>query len=100
MTQQRSAPALRPAPVLRRARRVLVALALVGLLALGAAWATTPGVDDARARVDARLAAHAGTALGGDVPPRGTDPDPPTDPIDELSFVPLRQTTRNRRGGQ
>jgi penicillin-binding protein 1A len=70
LTQQRSAPASRPATALRRARRALVALVVVALLPFGAAWATTPGVDDARARVDARLAAHAGTALGGEIPPR------------------------------
>ena len=60
--------------MLRRARRLLVALVVVALLALGAAWATTPGVDDARARVDARLAAHAGTALDGEVASRGSPP--------------------------
>jgi len=73
LTQQRSASAARPtrpAPLLRRARRLLVALAVVALLALGAAWVATPGVGDARERVDARLAAYAGTALGEEIPPR------------------------------
>ncbi|WP_158544774.1 biosynthetic peptidoglycan transglycosylase [Blastococcus sp. TF02-09] len=70
LTQQRTLPASRPAPVLRRARRAFGALAVVATLGLGAGWVTTPGVDDARTRVDARLAAHAGTALGGEIPPR------------------------------
>lgn len=75
LTQQRSASATRPArparpSLLRRARRALVALAVIALLALGVAWALTPGVGDARERVDARLAEFAGTPLAGEIPPR------------------------------
>ncbi|MGY2129134.1 biosynthetic peptidoglycan transglycosylase [Blastococcus sp. SYSU DS0617] len=67
LTQQRSAP---PSRRLRALRRAAVALLVVALLALGAAWAATPGVADARDRVDARLAAYAGTPLGEEIPPR------------------------------
>jgi membrane peptidoglycan carboxypeptidase len=70
LSQQRPLPSTRLARVLRRLRRSVVALVVLGLLAVGAAWVTTPGVDDARARVDARLAAYAGTPLGEEVPPR------------------------------
>lgn len=70
LTQQRSAPPSRPSRLLRSARRAAVALLVVALLALGAAWAATPGVADARDRVDARLTAYAGTPLGEEIPPR------------------------------
>lgn len=70
LTQQRSAPSNRRLRLLRCARRSAVALLVVALLALGAAWAATPGVADARERVDARLTAYAGTPLGEEIPPR------------------------------
>lgn len=59
-----------PSPLLRIGRRVLLAVVAVAVLAVGTLWALTPGVDDARSRVDARLVASGGTALTGDVPPR------------------------------
>lgn len=68
--QRPSAPPVRPGGVLRRGRRVLVTLVVLAGLLVGAAWVGTPGVGDARARVDARLAAFAGTPLDGEVPPR------------------------------
>ncbi len=73
LSQQRGTAAARPvrlARIRRHGRRVLVTLVLLGALLVGAAWAGTPGVADARARVDARLAAFAGTPLDGEVPPR------------------------------
>jgi penicillin-binding protein 1A len=73
LSSQRTPPAARPVRLARfrqYGRRVLVTLVLVGALVAGAAWAATPGVADARARVDARLAAFAGTPLDGEVPPR------------------------------
>lgn len=73
LSQQRSAPSVRPvrgARLLRRGRRVLGGLVVLAVLLVGVAWIATPGVDDARARVDARLAAFAGTPLDGEVPPR------------------------------
>jgi membrane peptidoglycan carboxypeptidase len=70
LTQQRSAPSTRSARLFRGVRRSAVALVVVALLAVGATWATTPGVGDARDRVDARLAAYAGTPLAEDVPVR------------------------------
>jgi membrane peptidoglycan carboxypeptidase len=70
LSQQRNAPSTRPVGLLRRGRRLVVALVLLAALVLGAAWATTPGVGDARDRVDARLAAYAGTPVGAEVPPR------------------------------
>ncbi len=70
LTQQRTVPSSRRLRVLRRARRSAVALVVVALLALGAAWIATPGVADARDRVDARLAAYSGTPLGEEIPPR------------------------------
>ncbi|RBY86508.1 hypothetical protein DQ241_13400 [Blastococcus sp. TF02A-30] len=61
----------RPSPRLARiGRRVLLAVVAVAVLVVGTTWALTPGVDDARARVDARLSAFGGAALSGDVPPR------------------------------
>lgn len=59
-----------PTRSLRIGRRLLLGAAALLVLTLGAAWALTPGVDDARARVDARLGEFGGTALVGDVPPR------------------------------
>jgi membrane peptidoglycan carboxypeptidase len=59
-----------PALLLRAGRRILLALLAVAVLAVGTAWVLTPGVDDARSRVDARLGAYGGTALTGDVPHR------------------------------
>ncbi|WP_040338382.1 biosynthetic peptidoglycan transglycosylase [Candidatus Blastococcus massiliensis] len=60
----------RPTFLLRIGRRLLLALVVVAVLAFGTAWALTPGVDDARGRVDARLTAFGGIPLAGDVPPR------------------------------
>lgn len=73
LSQQRTPLPPRPvrAPRLRRfGRRVLVAAVLLAVLLVGAGWATTPDVGDARARVDARLAAFDGAALEGEVPVR------------------------------
>ncbi|SDE24637.1 penicillin-binding protein 1A [Blastococcus fimeti] len=70
LSSQRSAPSARPRRWVRRGRRLVVALVLVAVVVLGAAWAATPGVGDARARVDARLATFAGTPLVAEVPPR------------------------------
>ncbi|MGY1754995.1 transglycosylase domain-containing protein [Blastococcus sp. SYSU D01042] len=73
LSQQRTATPAPPvrAPRLRRfARRVLLGTVVLAVLLLGAGWTTTPGVADARARVDARLAAFDGTALQGEVPVR------------------------------
>lgn len=70
LSRQRTAPSTRPARWLRRGRRLVVALVVLGAVVLVAAWSTTPGVGDARDRVDARLAAFAGTPLEAEVPPR------------------------------
>jgi len=51
-------------------RRLGVTVVALAALVLGAGWVTTPGVDDARSRVDARLAAYAGTPVEAEVPPR------------------------------
>jgi penicillin-binding protein 1A len=59
--------------LLRGVRRILVAVLAVAVLLAGAAWVLTPGVDDARDRVDARLSAFGGVSLAGDVPPRIAD---------------------------
>jgi membrane peptidoglycan carboxypeptidase len=48
--------------------RVVLALALLGAVVLGAGWALTPSVDDAERRVAAALAAHSAPALSGPVP--------------------------------
>ena len=56
--------------VLRRLVRMLVALALLGAVLLGAGWALTPSVEDAATRVSAHLAAHSAPALQGAVPAR------------------------------
>ncbi|MCZ2818621.1 biosynthetic peptidoglycan transglycosylase [Modestobacter sp. VKM Ac-2984] len=48
----------------------MLALVVAGLLFLVAAWQLTPDVDDARDRVDARLAAAAAPALSGPLPGR------------------------------
>ncbi|MBN1093758.1 transglycosylase domain-containing protein [Blastococcus sp. TML/M2B] len=69
-TRQRSTPVPRTARWGRRARRLVVGLAVLAALLLGTAWTATPGVGDARSRVDARLAAHAGTPVEAEVPPR------------------------------
>ncbi len=68
LSQQRSPLPARPRR--RRARRLVVALLVLVVVAVGAAWAVTPGVGDARVRVDARLAAFAGSPLADEVPPR------------------------------
>ncbi len=70
LSSQRSVPSARPVRRLRRGRRLVVTLVVVVAVALGAAWAATPGVSDARARVDARLATFAGTPVTTEVPPR------------------------------
>lgn len=70
LSRQRSAPAARPFRRVRRGRRLLVVLVVVAVVVVGAAWSATPGVGDARARVDARLAAFAGTPVAAEVPPR------------------------------
>ncbi|MDT0275190.1 biosynthetic peptidoglycan transglycosylase [Blastococcus goldschmidtiae] len=70
LTQQRPSPPSRRLRLLRHARRAAVAPLVVALLALGATWVATPGVADTRDRVDARLAAYAGTPLGEEIPPR------------------------------
>ncbi|MGY1740718.1 MULTISPECIES: biosynthetic peptidoglycan transglycosylase [unclassified Blastococcus] len=70
---------LSPSPSPRRVRGVRLlrragAAGLVGLvlavLVGAAAWLATPGVGDARARVDALLAAHGAPALTGELPDR------------------------------
>lgn len=53
---------------LRRLTAALTALALAGVLLLVGAWFATPDVGDARARVDASLAAHSAPALAGAAP--------------------------------
>ena len=53
---------------MRRLVRAALALALIGLVLLGAGWAATPSVDDAAHRVAAHLAAHSAPALQGAVP--------------------------------
>jgi membrane peptidoglycan carboxypeptidase len=67
----------RPAATRRRPRRVLrgvleagVALVVLVAVLFGAAWLSTPGVGDARDRVDAVLAEHGGTPLGEELPAR------------------------------
>jgi membrane peptidoglycan carboxypeptidase len=70
VTGQRTTPSTRPARLLRRGRRLGVALVVLAALVLAGGWVTTPGVDDARSRVDARLAAYAGTPVDAEVPPR------------------------------
>jgi penicillin-binding protein 1A len=58
---------------LRRLHTALVAVVLTvvaGALLLAGAWQLTPGVGDARNRVDARLAAHSGGPLTAAVPTR------------------------------
>jgi membrane peptidoglycan carboxypeptidase len=73
-TSQRAAPPAHPARgagrLVRAGRRLGVAVLLVAALLASAAWVTTPGVADARARVDARLTGFAGTPLAGELPPR------------------------------
>jgi penicillin-binding protein 1A len=54
--------------IVRRLVRAVLALALIGLVLLGAGWAVTPSVDDAARRVAAHLAAHSAPALQGAVP--------------------------------
>ncbi|MGY1769605.1 biosynthetic peptidoglycan transglycosylase [Blastococcus sp. SYSU D00813] len=69
-----------PAPARRpRRRRLLRRTAAAGLAGLllapvlaAAAWLATPGVGDARDRVDALLAGHGAPALTGELPERVT----------------------------
>ncbi|MGY1813497.1 biosynthetic peptidoglycan transglycosylase [Blastococcus sp. SYSU D00820] len=56
--------------VLRRLALAVLTVPVVLALALAGAWLATPGVDDARARVDALLAATGGTPLTGELPER------------------------------
>lgn len=58
------------ARLLRRAVVVLLAVLVLAAAVFGVAWLATPGVDDAQQRVAAELAAHGGTPLTGDLPPR------------------------------
>jgi penicillin-binding protein 1A len=60
----------RPARLLRRLGGGVVVLCAVVAVLFGVAWVTTPGVDDARQRVDGLLAAHRATALAGALPER------------------------------
>jgi penicillin-binding protein 1A len=57
----------------RRLLRVLLALVVLGLVALGIGWVTTPSVDDAAARVAAHLAAHSAPELQGAIPTKMAD---------------------------
>lgn len=69
-------PATTRRPRGRRLLRRAVATGLVGLLLAvvlaAAAWLATPGVGDARDRVDALLAGHGAPALAGELPERVT----------------------------
>ncbi|WP_409332151.1 biosynthetic peptidoglycan transglycosylase [Trujillonella humicola] len=58
--------------LLRRTGATALAGLLVSLLLACAAWLATPGVGDARDRVDALLAGHAAPALTGELPERVT----------------------------
>ncbi|SEO72076.1 biosynthetic peptidoglycan transglycosylase [Trujillonella endophytica] len=60
----------RGARLLRRTAAAGVAAALLALVCAAAAWLATPGVGDARERVDALLAAHGAPALEGELPER------------------------------
>ncbi len=74
LNQQRGAPRTRPVRgagrTFQRGRRLLVVLVVLGVVAVGVAWSTTPSVGDARERVDARLATFSGMPSEGEVPPR------------------------------
>jgi membrane peptidoglycan carboxypeptidase len=60
----------RPVRLLRWSGIAAVALLAAVAVLFAVAWATTPGVDDARRRVDALLAAHDATPLRGALPDR------------------------------
>ncbi len=68
-------PARRPRGrrLLRRLAGLLVAVVVLGLLALGAGWVATPSVGDAATLVAGNLAAHSSPALSGPVPSRVAD---------------------------
>jgi membrane peptidoglycan carboxypeptidase len=69
----RVVPRRRPRRRLRRLVACLLALAVLGLAALGGAWMLTPSVGDARARVAQFLAEHDAPALSGAVPQKVAD---------------------------
>ena len=59
--------------IVRRLLRAVLALALLGIVLLGAGWVVTPSVDDAESRVAAHLAAHSAPALQGAIPLKMAD---------------------------
>ncbi len=58
--------------MLRRVAAAGLVGLLLALLLAAAAWLATPGVGDARERVDALLAGHGAPALQGELPERAT----------------------------